>query len=84
MTLLSAEAAPSARSESPASTFGVLHPDMAARINDAGKLLLRVVIGVPVLLHGIDKLSTGPGFVVACSRRLACRAASAIWSTSAK
>lgn len=48
-----------------ASTLGVIQPSMAARLDDAGKLLLRVVVGLLMLLHGIDKLSTGPGFVVA-------------------
>ncbi len=55
-----------ATSASPAvSMLGVVRPEMAARLDDAGKLLLRVVVGLLVLLHGIDKLSTGPGFVVA-------------------
>lgn len=31
--------------------------------DDAGKLLLRVAIGVLVLLHGIFKLSAGVGFI---------------------
>ncbi|MDI3382651.1 DoxX family protein [Xenophilus aerolatus] len=32
--------------------------------DDAGKLVLRVSVGLLVLLHGIFKLSTGPGFVM--------------------
>jgi putative oxidoreductase len=31
---------------------------------DAGKLILRVSLGVLVLLHGIAKLISGPGFVL--------------------
>ncbi|MDH6591292.1 putative oxidoreductase [Variovorax sp. TBS-050B] len=34
-----------------------------ATSDDAGKLLLRVAIGVLVLLHGIFKLSAGVGFI---------------------
>ncbi|MET3497353.1 DoxX family protein [Variovorax boronicumulans] len=34
-----------------------------AALDDAGKLLLRVAIGVLVLLHGIFKLSAGVGFI---------------------
>jgi len=34
-----------------------------ATLDDAGKLLLRVTIGVLVLLHGIFKLSAGVGFI---------------------
>lgn len=34
-----------------------------ATLDDSGKLLLRVVIGVLVLLHGIFKLSAGVGFI---------------------
>lgn len=59
MTTLNASTTPAA------STLGVIRPHTAARLDDAGKLLLRVVVGLLVLLHGIDKLSTGPGFVVA-------------------
>jgi putative oxidoreductase len=32
--------------------------------NDLAKLLLRVVLGVLILLHGIAKLKGGPGFVL--------------------
>ena len=32
--------------------------------DDAGKLLLRVVLGVLILLHGIAKIVGGPGFIV--------------------
>lgn len=31
---------------------------------DIGKLVLRLVIGILILLHGIAKLKSGPGFVV--------------------
>lgn len=31
---------------------------------DVGKLVLRVVLGVLILLHGISKLIHGPGFVL--------------------
>ena len=34
-----------------------------ATLDDSGKLLLRVVLGVLVLLHGIFKLSAGVGFI---------------------
>ncbi|QNK69397.1 DoxX family protein [Variovorax sp. PAMC26660] len=34
-----------------------------ATLDDSGKLLLRVVVGVLVLLHGIFKLSAGVGFI---------------------
>jgi putative oxidoreductase len=33
------------------------------RSDDTGKLILRLVLGVLILLHGISKLSTGVGFV---------------------
>ncbi|MBB3181527.1 MULTISPECIES: DoxX family protein [unclassified Variovorax] len=48
---------------------GILAPDTSARLEDAGKLLLRVAVAFLVLLHGIDKLSTGPGFVVTMLER---------------
>lgn len=32
--------------------------------DDAGKLLLRVSVGLLMLLHGLFKIGTGPGFVV--------------------
>lgn len=54
----------SAKPASVAPSFGIVRHDTAARLDEAGKLLLRVVVGLLVLLHGIDKLSTGPGFVV--------------------
>ncbi|CAG2129486.1 DoxX family protein [Cupriavidus plantarum] len=31
---------------------------------DLGKALLRIVLGVLILLHGISKLMAGPGFVI--------------------
>jgi putative oxidoreductase len=43
-----------------ASPLSALSP---ATLDDSGKLLLRVVIGVLVLLHGIFKLSAGVGFI---------------------
>jgi putative oxidoreductase len=48
----------------PTAPAGAFTPAFAARLEDAGKLLLRVAVAFLVLLHGIDKLSTGPGFVV--------------------
>ena len=36
----------------------------AAGRDDAGKLLLRVVLGVLILVHGIAKLKGGPDFIV--------------------
>jgi putative oxidoreductase len=36
---------------------------------DAGKLLLRASVALLVLLHGIDKLAKGPGFVVGALER---------------
>src|SRR5687768_16099668 len=36
---------------------------------DAGKLLLRASVALLVLLHGIDKLAKGPGFVVGAPER---------------
>ena len=36
----------------------------AADRDDAGRLLLRVVLGVLILLHGIAKLKGGPDFIV--------------------
>lgn len=35
----------------------------SSTLDDSGKLLLRVVVGVLVLLHGIFKLSAGIGFI---------------------
>lgn len=32
--------------------------------DDLGKLVLRVVLGVLILLHGISKVVAGPGFVI--------------------
>lgn len=32
--------------------------------NDLGKLVLRVVLGVLILFHGVSKLIHGPGFVL--------------------
>jgi len=41
----------------------------AAGQEDAGKLLLRVSVALLVLLHGVFKLSTGPGFIVGLLER---------------
>ncbi|MCJ0765576.1 DoxX family protein [Variovorax terrae] len=41
----------------------------ATLLDDAGKLLLRVSVAFLVLLHGLDKLGTGPGFVVGALQR---------------
>lgn len=35
-----------------------------ANLDDLGKLLLRLSLGVLILLHGIAKLSAGPDFVI--------------------
>lgn len=34
------------------------------RNDDAGKLLLRLVLGILILLHGISKMTHGVGFIV--------------------
>ncbi len=39
------------------------HPASAAASDDAGKLVLRLSVGVLVLLHGIFKLQNGVGFI---------------------
>ena len=52
-----------------ATAAGVVTAATADRLDDAGKLLLRVTVALLVLLHGIDKLSTGPGFVVTMLQR---------------
>ena len=36
----------------------------ATRGDDAGKLVLRVALGVLILLHGIAKIVGGPGFIL--------------------
>ncbi|HSV19313.1 MAG TPA: DoxX family protein [Casimicrobiaceae bacterium] len=38
--------------------------DRDTRMADAARLLLRVVLGVLILLHGISKIRGGPGFVL--------------------
>lgn len=35
--------------------------------DDLGKLLLRVVLGVLILLHGMSKIMAGPGFVISAA-----------------
>ncbi len=52
-----------------ASTLGsrsaAVRPDTADASSDAaGKLLLRITLGVLILLHGVAKLASGPGFIV--------------------
>lgn len=37
---------------------------MQSTSNELGKLILRVVLGVLILFHGVSKLIHGPGFVV--------------------
>ncbi|OUM00955.1 DoxX family protein [Variovorax sp. JS1663] len=44
-----------------AATFSAASP--AGHADDAGKLVLRLAIGVLVLLHGVFKLSAGVGFI---------------------
>jgi len=44
-------------------------PALPIPSGDAGKLLLRVTVGFLVLLHGISKLGSGPGFVVGMLER---------------
>ncbi|OZI34449.1 GntR family transcriptional regulator [Bordetella genomosp. 10] len=34
------------------------------RTDDAGKLILRLVLGILILLHGISKMTHGVGFIV--------------------
>jgi putative oxidoreductase len=55
-----AVATPSARAPNAPAQASSLSP---ATLDDSGKLLLRVVVGVLVLLHGIFKLSAGVGFI---------------------
>ncbi|MDQ0025386.1 putative oxidoreductase [Variovorax paradoxus] len=57
-----AVAAPSARAPNAPAQASSIPP---ATLDDSGKLLLRVVVGVLVLLHGIFKISAGVGFVSA-------------------
>ncbi|MBS0340051.1 MAG: DoxX family protein [Proteobacteria bacterium] len=40
------------------------HALVPAWVEDAGKLVLRVTVGVLVLLHGLFKIGSGPGFVL--------------------
>ena len=35
--------------------------------DDLGKLLLRVVLGVLILLHGVSKIMAGPAFVISAA-----------------
>jgi putative oxidoreductase len=57
-----AVATPSARAPNAPAQASSLSP---ATLDDSGKLLLRLVVGVLVLLHGIFKISAGVGFVSA-------------------
>lgn len=43
--------------------------DPNASSHDAVKLLLRVVLGVLILLHGVSKIKSGPGFVLELMRK---------------
>jgi putative oxidoreductase len=43
---------------------------MNPSLEDAGKLLLRVTLGVLVLLHGIAKIFGGPAFVIGLLEKL--------------
>jgi putative oxidoreductase len=43
---------------------------MNPSLDDAGKLLLRVTLGVLVLLHGIAKIFGGPAFVIGLLEKL--------------
>ena len=38
---------------------------MFANSNDIGKLILRLTLGVLVLLHGLAKIASGPGAILA-------------------
>ena len=40
---------------------------------DLGKLVLRVVLGVLILFHGVAKLIHGPGYIVSVVTGRACR-----------
>ena len=60
---MNTRAAPTASAASASSSPSFLASP--ADRDDAGKLLLRVAIGVLVLLHGIFKISAGVGFVSA-------------------
>jgi putative oxidoreductase len=46
------------------STPTTRHPDARQSAEDWAKLVLRVTLGILVLLHGIAKLQSGPGFVL--------------------
>jgi putative oxidoreductase len=39
-------------------------PVVTTPAEDGGKLVLRVALGLLILLHGIAKISTGPGFIM--------------------
>ena len=49
-------------SRAPIAPSSLASPSPAA-LDDAGKLVLRVAVGLLVLLHGIFKLSAGVGFI---------------------
>ena len=38
--------------------------ESASSTNDAGKLILRLVLGILILIHGVSKLIAGPAGVV--------------------
>lgn len=39
-------------------------PVATTAVEDGGKLVLRVALGLLILLHGIAKISAGPGFIM--------------------
>jgi putative oxidoreductase len=51
------------RQKQAASDFFFEENDMQ-NADDIGKLLLRVVLGALILLHGVAKIAAGPGFVI--------------------
>lgn len=46
------------------STLSTASVNLTMPREDIGKLVLRLVIGILILLHGIAKLKSGPGFVL--------------------
>jgi putative oxidoreductase len=51
---------------------------------DLGKAILRIVLGVLILLHGIAKVMAGPGFVVQVVTQAGLPRRWPIWSISAR
>jgi putative oxidoreductase len=58
-----AAAANTQRAPIASASLSSLSPTATANGDDAGKLVLRVAVGLLVLLHGIFKLSAGVGFI---------------------